>query len=67
MANPATVVGIGGRVWFTSCCILAAIVLSAHWVNPDRDPDAQDPKESNMIVFLNILVLFAVIPWFWSG
>jgi hypothetical protein len=66
VSDSKLIVGLGGRIWWSCCCILAALDCCVHWVNPDRELVARNPKESMMIVVLNGLVLFAVVPWFWT-
>ena len=62
--NPQLIVGIGGRIWFSLCAVLATIYTSVCWFNPDRDSNHRTFQESWCVFILNMWLVFAVLAWF---
>jgi len=62
--NPALIVSIGGRIWFSVCVLLGVSYMAVSIFNPDRDPVDKSSRESWAVIVLNLAVLIAVYVWF---
>jgi hypothetical protein len=62
--NPQLIVGVGGRIWFSTCILIGVIYMAVASFNPDRDPVDKSPKESWAVIVLNSAIIMAVYVWF---
>jgi len=67
IGNPEIVVGIGGRLWFSTCVVVGVCFMAVTTFNPERDPIDKKPIESWAVVILNIALIMAVYVWFMEG